>query len=157
MPRSTWNQRWVIILPSGVASPSHLFDKDWLGDLTVLSGSFLLGMLLFSGFSWVEKTENHTSISTVLYIYFKKNSDSPANWRLVSVVVKPILLLIFWWGHLNLESFTYQIAAIWQILNKKNNGSDDIREKALLESCVLKRWKRLFSKWLSVLVLARSI
>lgn len=61
-------------------------------------------------------------------------------------------VLCFWWGHLNLESFTYQNAAIWQILNKKNNGSDNIGRKL--------SWKAVFqkvSKWLSVLVLARSI
>ena len=42
------------------ASLSNLFDQDWLGVLTVLSGSLLLGVLLFSDFLWVEKTENHT-------------------------------------------------------------------------------------------------
>lgn len=32
------------------------------------------------------------------------------------------------------------------MLHKKNNGSDSIRQKALLESCSLKRWKSLFFK-----------
>lgn len=62
------------------------------------------------------------------------------------------LLLISWQCRLNLASPSYQIATTWQMLHKKNNGSDSIRQKALLESFSLKKWKGYFSKWWSVLV-----
>lgn len=81
---------WVIVLPSGAAPPSYLSGKDrfesFCCSVRVKAGGNT------SGFSWMETERVIPSISRVFYVYFMcifKNSDSSANWRMVSLVVKP--------------------------------------------------------------------
>lgn len=64
------------LLPSEVAPPSHLFGKDWPGRSFCSVGVRLVDMLLFSGFSQVEMTKNHSfyfySPLCIFHTYFLK-------------------------------------------------------------------------------------
>lgn len=117
--------------------------KICLEVLAVVSGSGWWECFWFLGFLWMEMTERHRAIPSISFIYisglfFKILTHLQIEEWWYWLWNDPIILFIFWQSHLNLVSFTYQIAPIWMV--KKNNGSSLIASGRKLS------WKAVFGK-----------